>query len=92
MKHSGVQRFEVDLRGLTGAILLMTRDAGAGFNVEEVANSQPGLGVVSMREPINLITATIAINSKPKAGTEINVRIPIATDRATNEITPGNGG
>jgi PAS domain S-box-containing protein len=86
VKHSGVQRFRVNLRGEPGAILLTVRDSGAGFDVAHVMNTQYGLGLISMRERVSLVRGTVSIESKPGAGTQINVRVPIATGEATNEI------
>jgi PAS domain S-box-containing protein len=78
VKHSGVRRFEADLRGVKDAILLTVRDSGVGFDVEDATKSH-GIGLVSMRERVSLVKGTMSITSKPIAGTEINVRIPVAT-------------
>jgi len=76
VKYSGVRHFEANLRGVPGAILLTVRDSGVGFNVEEVMKDH-GIGLISMRERVSLVKGTISIASKPTAGTEINVRIPV---------------
>ena len=85
VKHSGVQRFEVNLRGAPGALVLTVRDSGAGFDVAHVMNTQYGLGLISMRERVSLVRGAVSIESKPGAGTEINVRVPVATGEVTNE-------
>ena len=69
----------MDLRGIPAAVLLTVRDSGVGFDVDEAMNS-PGQGRIGMRERVNLSNGTISITSKPLAGTEINVRISIATE------------
>lgn len=79
VKYSGVRYFEADLRGVSGEIQLTIRDSGAGFDPEIVANRR-GLGLISMRERISLVKGAIAIMSKPRRGTEINVRVPIADE------------
>jgi PAS domain S-box-containing protein len=76
VKHSRVRHFGVDLRGVEGAIQLTVRDSGVGFDVEAARNNC-GLGLVSMRERVSLVKGTISITSKPAAGTEINVCIPV---------------
>jgi len=86
VKHSGVRRFEVSLRGAPGAVLLTVRDSGAGFDVGHVMNTQYGLGLISMRERASLVKGTVLIDSKPGAGTQINVRVPIAAGEATDEM------
>ena len=88
VKYSGTDHFEVRLCGASGEIRLIVRDSGAGFDMEHPANHQ-GLGLVSMRERVSLVKGTIMIKSKPMAGTEISVQIPLnAVERAT-ELTLG---
>lgn len=77
VKHSGAQHFEVELRGFPGAILLLIRDSGTGFDPEAAMKSS-GLGLISMRERVGLVKGTISIASKPMLGTEIRVHIPVA--------------
>ncbi len=77
VKHSGAQHFKVELREMPGAILLLIRDSGAGFD-PEAAMKNGGLGLISMRERVGLVKGTISITSKPLAGTEIRVHIPVA--------------
>jgi signal transduction histidine kinase len=77
VKHSGAQHFKVELRGMPGAILLLIRDPGAGFD-PEAAMKNGGLGLISMRERVGLVKGTISIASKPMEGTEIRVHIPVA--------------
>jgi PAS domain S-box-containing protein len=92
VKHSGVKHFEVDLRGMPGAVLLTVRDSGVGFNVERVADTQAGLGLVSMRERVGLAKGVISIASKPQRGTEISVRVPVAADEAASQAVAGDRG
>jgi chemotaxis protein histidine kinase CheA len=40
-----------------------------------------------MRERANLVKGTISITSKPMAGTEITLRIPIAVNRESQTIS-----
>jgi PAS domain S-box-containing protein len=86
VKHSGGRHFKADLRGAKGAILLTVRDSGVGFDVEKAMNKR-GLGLVSMRERVSLVKGTISIASKPMAGTEINVRIPVATSATADRMS-----
>ena len=75
-KHSGVRRFEVELREHPSEIQLTISDSGKGFNVEEALQGK-GLGLTSMRERVRLISGTISIESKPMGGTNIRVRVPL---------------
>jgi PAS domain S-box-containing protein len=76
VKHSHAGRFQVQLSGTPGAVHLSVRDAGVGFDPETAMNRR-GLGLISMRERINLVKGTIAIRSKPEGGTEIHCSVPL---------------
>ena len=75
--YSGARNIKVELRGAAGAILLLIRDTGAGFD-PYAAMKSGGLGLISMRERVGLVKGTISIASKPMGGTEIRVHIPVA--------------
>jgi PAS domain S-box-containing protein len=81
IKHSGVRRFEVQLREHTTEVHLVIRDSGRGFNLEDALQGA-GLGLTSMRERVRLINGTISIESKPKGGgTTIYVRVPLGLEQ-----------
>jgi signal transduction histidine kinase len=82
MKHSGVRRVEVQLREDSGEVHLVISDIGKGFDVE-AAFLGKGLGLTSMRERVRLVNGTIAIDSKPNAGTTIRVRVPLGSEQKT---------
>lgn len=75
-KHSGVKHIEVRLAERPGAVHLMVRDSGRGFDLEP-AMFVKGLGLTSMRERVRLVDGTISIESKPMGGTTIRVCIPL---------------
>jgi PAS domain S-box-containing protein len=81
-KHSGAKRVQVQLREDSGALYMLIRDSGRGFDVETESRGR-GLGLASMRERIRLVNGTIAIDSKLGGGTAIQVRVPF-------EVGPGN--
>jgi len=76
VKHSGTQHFFVQLREEAGTVELTVRDSGVGFR-PETAMAGGGLGLVSMRERINLVNGTISIESVPMQGTTITARVPL---------------
>jgi signal transduction histidine kinase len=86
IKHSGAQPFEVRLRGVSDEIQLTVRDWGVGFDAQ-AALSGDGLGLISMRERASLVKGTITITSKPMAGTEISLRVPIEVNRQLQAIS-----
>ena len=79
IKHSGVKRFEVLLKDNPTELDLVIRDAGRGFNLEEALQG-PGLGLTSMRQRVRLMNGTISIESNPKDGTTIYVRVPLESE------------
>jgi len=79
IKHSGAQRFEVQLRGVSGEIQLVVRDNGVGFDAAAAMISR-GLGLISMRERVSLVNGIMLITSSPTDGTEIRVGVPMAKD------------
>jgi signal transduction histidine kinase len=64
MKHSGVRRFEVQLRSSNGQLHLHVRDPGTGFDVADARRGR-GLGLLSMEERIQMVNGQIAIESQP---------------------------
>ena len=75
VKHSGAQRFEVELWGTPGQIHLTVSDCGVGFRPEAARESR-GLGLISMQERVRLVKGTFSIESQPQLGTMIHVRVP----------------
>ncbi len=76
VKHSGTDRYQLRLCSEPNEVQLSICDSGAGFD-QETASDSGGLGLISMRERITLVSGTIAIRSKPMVGTEISCRVPI---------------
>ena len=76
VKHSGVSRFDVELRGVADHAYLTIRDTGKGFD-PAAAISARGLGLVSMRERLNLVGGTLSIKSGGTRGTEIFADVPL---------------
>jgi signal transduction histidine kinase len=78
VKHSGADRFWVELSGAGNEVRLEVKDTGIGFDVKE-ANRIGGLGLVSMQERVRAVNGRFYIESKPGAGTKIIVSVPAGT-------------
>ena len=78
-KHSGARDFEVELWGTSDEIHLTVSDSGAGFELE-AAKKGRGLGLVSMKERLQLVKGTLSIESQPKRGTRIHARVPLSSE------------
>ncbi len=76
VKHSGVQHFKVELESTEGEIQLTVCDLGVGFDPQD-AISRHGLGLISMRERMQLVSGEISIKSQPGSGTTIHARVPL---------------
>ena len=79
VKHSGVRSFTVDLQGTEESIELTVADTGNGFE-EQDAFTRHGLGLISMRERLQLVNGELSVKSKPGAGTTIRACVPLKTD------------
>ena len=75
VKHSGVRHFKVELCGTEGEIQLTVSDLGVGFDPQDAIHRR-GLGLISMRERMQLVSGEISINSQPGSGTTIHARVP----------------
>ena len=79
VKYSGVRNFRVELYGTSEEILLTVSDNGSGFD-QQNAIRQRGLGLVSMRERVQLLSGEFSITSQPGGGTTVCARVPIHTE------------
>ena len=85
VKHSHGNQFCVRLQGELGAITLEVCDHGVGLDVLSSA-SKVGLGLVSMRERVQLLDGTLEIESNPNAGTSIRAWIPLRVQSESSAI------
>lgn len=76
LKHSRVKEFTVDLHGTSEKIELRVSDSGTGFDQHE-AIAHGGLGLISMRERLQLVDGVLSIQTKPGAGTTIYASVPL---------------
>jgi PAS domain S-box-containing protein len=74
-KHAGATAVRVALTGSSNETRLVIEDIGDGFELEHI-RGKGGLGLISMDERVRLVGGTFFIQSKPRKGTRIEVRIP----------------
>jgi PAS domain S-box-containing protein len=78
-KHSNARSVVFRLTGGPDNLRLEVRDKGVGFDAKHMPYDS-GLGLVSMRERMNLVGGTFSIRSKPGQGTtvEASLALPVA--------------
>ena len=79
IKHSGERRFKVELSGTSAQIQLTVNDLGVGFDPQDAINRR-GLGLISMRERLQLVGGELSIQSEPGHGTTINACVPLRVE------------
>jgi signal transduction histidine kinase len=80
VKHSHAQRASVRLEQQGAQLTLNIADSGVGFTPGPLERS--GLGLVSIRERVNLLGGQMVIRSAPGRGTRLGVRVPIDSKAA----------
>jgi len=82
-RHAHAGCVEVSLRKLADNICMSIKDDGKSFDVQRVLNTRGGkrLGLLGMRERVEMVGGSFGVESKPGQGTTIRLQIPL-----------GNGG
>lgn len=76
LRHAKATRVSVVLERQKSFITVIVEDNGQGFSVEEV-HTKNRLGVVGMRERLELIGGTLEVESQPGHGTTVYARVPL---------------
>ena len=76
-KHSHASQVRVELARQEKDLVLTISDNGVGFERDKFHDT-PGLGLISMRERMQLLNGEIAIESQPGGGTRIHARAPLS--------------
>ena len=81
LRHAQARHVSLVLRADAGAVTLLIRDDGVGFDVEaaqERAVAGGSMGLLGMQEQVALAGGQFAIASAPGSGTRIQIRFPLA--------------
>jgi two-component system sensor histidine kinase DegS len=83
-KHAGAKRVMVKIELLSQKILLIIKDDGKGFNLQEVLadKQREGYGLIGIRERIQILNGELVINTAPGQGTVINISMPLEEEHA----------
>lgn len=79
VRHSGADAAQVELTYDGGLLRLAIVDAGRGFD-RRVAREASGLGLLSMRERVQIVGGILEVDPQPGRGTRLTVTIPWQPD------------
>jgi len=83
-RHAHASRVEVNIQKLPDCICMKIKDDGKSFQVQQVlhAKGNKHLGLLGMRERLEMIGGSVGVESAPGKGTTIQAQIPLTSDRA----------
>jgi len=79
-RHARANTADVSVHFRKDGIQVSIKDDGIGFNFQEAISSKDGLrglGLLGMRERVELMNGSLVINSSPGHGTEIAIEVPL---------------
>ena len=94
-RHAHASRVEVNIQKLPGCVCMKIIDDGKSFNVERTlhANGSKRLGLLGMRERLEMVGGKFVVESSPGKGTTILAQISLTGGRARagGKLTDGAG-
>jgi PAS domain S-box-containing protein len=85
VRHAGAQHVLIDMSRGDGRLRLAVRDDGVGFDVGstlERAATRGNLGLLGMKERVQILGGDLRIDSRTGHGTSISVSLPLAAPAA----------
>ena len=82
--HADASRAEVSIEKLPESVSMKIKDNGKAFDVESAMHANHGkrLGLLGMRERLEMVGGNLSIESAPGKGTTVWARIPNGKSRA----------
>ena len=81
-RHAHANTADVNVYFKKDGIKVSIKDDGTGFNFQEAISSKDGLrglGLLGMRERVELMNGSLVIKSSPGHGTEITMEVPLTS-------------
>jgi PAS domain S-box-containing protein len=81
IRHARAQHVWIELSQTDVALELEVRDDGVGFDVEKTLDQAPRcghLGLLGMKERVQILGGDIEVDSEPRRGTRIRISFPAA--------------
>jgi signal transduction histidine kinase len=82
LKHADGAAIRVLLRRTRAGTELTVRDAGAGFDIDQLPRTVRTMGLSTMRERAAAIGASLDLESAPGRGTDVHVFLPVNRQHA----------
>ncbi|MBI2954878.1 MAG: GAF domain-containing protein [Chloroflexi bacterium] len=79
-KHAHARNASIQLRRADGRLSASVEDDGRGFQLDEVGpvgQGGSGLGLLGMRERVELLGGTFTVHSSPGSGTRLTIEVPL---------------
>lgn len=76
-RHAKASRVNIRIWRSPGEFHCSIRDDGVGFDPATTKGSRNALGLLGMRERLNVLGGTLQIESAPQQGTELKILIPV---------------
>ena len=83
-RHARASRVEVSIQKLPDSICMKIKDDGKSFDVERALHANGGkrLGLLGMRERLEMVGGRFDVDSAPGKGTTVEAQIPLGKSRA----------
>jgi signal transduction histidine kinase len=91
-RHAKASRVEVTIQKLAAGICMKINDDGKSFSVDRLVNAKGGkrLGLLGMRERLEMVGGRFEIESAPGRGTTVTAEMPFGKDGKFTDAVPGN--
>lgn len=76
-RHAEASLVQGQLVTMPNMVRLVIEDNGKGFDVSQVVTNKGRYGLVGMNERVRLLGGYLKLHSSPKAGTQIEIEIPL---------------
>ena len=90
-RHAHASHAEVKIQKLDGAVCMKIKDNGKGFQQERVLRAEKStrLGLLGMRERLEMVGGDFSVTSTPGKGTTVLAQIPLVNRRGGGaEVAP----
>lgn len=81
IKHARATRIDVGFECHNDTLLVLVKDNGIGFNIEDALANSSGIGLGNIQKRLKLIGGTLQLESEINKGTNVKLIIPINSKR-----------